>query len=93
MLFFAHKSYALEEVRLENVEEPQIIYSKKPESIKGKLFIENIEEALQPFFTSKEDDERSGMGFTIMESFMDRLTVRSKVGKGTTVTMKKTIKE
>lgn len=45
VLFFAHKSFALEEIRLQNVEEPQIIYSKKPEKIKGKLFIENIEEA------------------------------------------------
>ena len=55
--------------------------------------IEDVDRALTPFFTTLADEERSGMGFTIMESFMDKLTVRSKLGKGTTVTMKKTIKE
>ena len=51
--------------------------------------IENIEEAMQPLFTSKPDMERSGMGFTIMESFMDRVQVRSKPGEGTTVILYK----
>ncbi len=48
--------------------------------------IENIDRAREPMFTTGGDD-RSGMGFTIMESFMDSLRVRSTVGKGTTVIM------
>ena len=55
--------------------------------------IENIEMAKQPLYTSKPNLERSGMGFTIMESFMDDLKVESVLGVGTKVTMKKTIKE
>lgn len=55
--------------------------------------IENIEMAKQPLYTSKPNLERSGMGFTIMESFMDDLKVESVLGIGTKVTMKKTIKE
>ncbi|MBP3255155.1 MAG: anti-sigma F factor [Clostridia bacterium] len=55
--------------------------------------IENIEEARKPLFTSKPDLERSGMGFTIMESFMDEIKIESIVGMGTKVTMKKTIKK
>ncbi len=51
--------------------------------------IENIEQAMQPLFTSKPDMERSGMGFTVMESFMDKIQVRSKLGEGTTVTLYK----
>lgn len=55
--------------------------------------IEDVEKARQALYTTKSDMERSGMGFTIMESFMDKLTIKSVVGKGTTVTMKKTIKD
>lgn len=51
--------------------------------------IENIEEAMQPLFTSKPDMERSGMGFTVMESFMDSVKVSSTPGEGTTVTLYK----
>ena len=54
--------------------------------------IENIEEAKEPLFTSKCNLERSGMGFTIMESFMDNLKVESIVGLGTKITMKKKIR-
>ncbi len=54
--------------------------------------IENLEEALEPFFTTKPDDERSGMGFTIMNSFMDKVVVKSKKGEGTKVYMCKTLK-
>ena len=54
--------------------------------------IENIDKAREPLYTSKPDLERSGMGFTIMESFMDELKVESIVGMGTKITMKKTIK-
>ena len=50
--------------------------------------IPDVEKARQPMFTTG-GEERSGMGFTIMESFMDQLLVRSLPGRGTTVTMKK----
>ena len=50
--------------------------------------IPDVEKARQPMFTTG-GEERSGMGFTIMESFMDRLTVRSVPGRGTTVVMRK----
>ena len=52
--------------------------------------IEDVKRAREPLFTTG-GAERSGMGFTIMESFMDKLTVRSKPGKGTSVTMRRTI--
>ena len=55
--------------------------------------IENIEEAKQPLFTTKSNLERSGMGFTIMESFMDEVKVESSLGFGTRITMKKTINQ
>lgn len=51
--------------------------------------IENINEALEPFYTTKGEDERSGMGFTIMKSFMDEVNVISEKGKGTKVYMLK----
>lgn len=54
--------------------------------------IENIEMAMQPLYTSRPDLERSGMGFTVMETFMDSLSVESEKGKGTIVTMKKLFK-
>lgn len=54
--------------------------------------IENIELAKQPLYTTKPNLERSGMGFTIMESFMDEFRVESIVNLGTKVTMKKRIK-
>lgn len=54
--------------------------------------IEDVEMAKQPLYTSKPDLERSGMGFTIMESFMDEVKVESIVGLGTKITMKKKIK-
>lgn len=55
--------------------------------------IENIEEAKKPLYTSKPNLERSGMGFTIMESFMDEMKIESILGLGTKVTMKKLIKK
>lgn len=60
--------------------------------IDNGIGIENIEEAMQPLYTSKPDMERSGLGFTVMESFMDSLQVESEKGKGTKVTMKKIFK-
>lgn len=55
--------------------------------------IENVNMAKEPLYTSKPDLERSGMGFTIMDSFMDDLQVESILGLGTKVTMKKVIKK
>ena len=55
--------------------------------------IEDIKTAREPLYTSKPNLERSGMGFTIMESFMDDMKVESILGMGTKVTMKKTIKK
>lgn len=55
--------------------------------------LSDIEEAKKPFFTTKSKDEHSGMGFTIMEAFMDELEVISESGRGTSVKMRKTIKE
>ena len=53
--------------------------------------IGDIELARKPFFTSKPELERSGMGFSVMEAFMDSVDVRSEVHVGTTVTMRKRI--
>ena len=53
--------------------------------------ITDIEKAMEPMYTSKPDHERSGMGFTFMEAFMDDLKVESQVGAGTRVRMKKLI--
>ncbi|MCM8711297.1 anti-sigma F factor [Clostridium sp. SYSU_GA19001] len=54
--------------------------------------IDDIELAMQPLYTSRPDLERSGMGFTVMETFMDSLEVTSEKGKGTSITMKKVFK-
>ena len=53
--------------------------------------IPDVKLAMQPFYTSVPNLERSGMGFAVMEAFMDSVTVESKVGCGTTVTMQKEI--
>ncbi len=53
--------------------------------------IEDIEQAMQPLFTSKPELERSGMGFTIMENFMDNMEISTSVGNGTIVRMSKRI--
>lgn len=64
----------------------------------GKLTIEvqdfgigiaDVQEAMRDFFTTKANDERSGLGFTIMKSFMDNLEVYSEPGEGTLVKMEK----
>ena len=54
--------------------------------------IDDLEQAMEPMYTTG-GEERSGMGFTIMESFMDKLRVKSKPGKGTTVTMMRVLKQ
>ncbi|MCF6460730.1 anti-sigma F factor [Clostridium sp. Cult3] len=55
---------------------------------KGKG-IDDVQKAMEPFYTSKPDLERSGMGFTVMETFMDELMVESQLGNGTKVKMAK----
>ena len=54
--------------------------------------IENVEQAMQPLYTSKPEQERSGMGFTMMETFMDTVSVESRVGEGTTIIMTKSLR-
>lgn len=56
---------------------------------KGKG-IEDIKEAMVPLYTSSHEDERAGLGFTVMQSMMDEVIVSSKVGQGTTVRLTKT---
>ena len=51
--------------------------------------IADVKQAVEPFFTTSPEDERSGMGFTIIETFMDDMNVESTPGKGTVVRMKK----
>ena len=54
--------------------------------------IVDVKEAIEPFFTTAPNEERSGMGFTIIETFMEEMSVTSAVGEGTCVRMKKVIK-
>ncbi len=51
--------------------------------------IPDIEQAMTPLFTTAPEEERSGLGFSVMQSFMDKLSVKSSKGKGTTVIMRK----
>jgi len=53
--------------------------------------IEDLEQAMRPLYTSKPELERSGMGFTVMQTFMDHVDVTTAPGRGTTVEMRKTI--
>lgn len=76
-------------VRIETIlkgKEAKIIISDEGKGI------ENVELAMQPLYTSRPDLERSGMGFTVMETFMDSLNVESEKGKGTKVIMTKVFK-
>ena len=66
----------------------QEIYVEITDHGKG---IEDVEKAMEPMYTTKADKDRSGMGFTFMEAFMDDLKVESQVGEGTRVCMKKII--
>jgi stage II sporulation protein AB (anti-sigma F factor) len=61
------------------------------EVIDSGIGIENISEATRPFYTSKPESERSGIGFTVMEGFMDEMIVESAKDKGTKVTLIKNI--
>ncbi len=73
-------------VRLELVLEGRVLTVTVKDSGEG---IADIKKAREPMFTTQPEAERSGMGFTIMESFMDELSVESRLGYGTSVTMKK----
>ena len=70
------------------IEKDKLITIKIRDKGKG---IENIEKALEPMYSGSGSDERSGMGFSIMQCFTDKMTVKSAIGKGTTVTLKKYI--
>ena len=78
--------------------DPEGIIAVNCEIEDGKLTIEvqdfgsgiaDVQEAMRDFFTTKANDERSGLGFTIMKSFMDNLEVYSEPGEGTLVKMEK----
>lgn len=73
---------------IESNEEDKIIL----EVIDNGVGIEDISLAMTPEYTTKKDDEHAGMGFTIMESFMDEVIVDSKKGIGTKITLIKRIK-
>jgi stage II sporulation protein AB (anti-sigma F factor) len=53
--------------------------------------IENIEQAMEPMFTTSPGSDRAGLGFTVMQTFMDKLRVKSRVNFGTTITMEKSL--
>ena len=53
--------------------------------------VEDVKKAMEPLFTTRPELDRSGMGFSFMEAFMDQVEVSSKPGKGTIVKMQKTI--
>lgn len=53
--------------------------------------IENVEQAMQPLFTTASEEERAGLGFAVMQSFCDKVRVKSQQQKGTTVTLEKRI--
>ncbi len=54
--------------------------------------IEDVKKAMEPLFTTLPDEERSGLGFSVMESFTDSISVKSKPGSGTTVVMVKKLR-
>ena len=54
--------------------------------------IKDISQAMEPLFTTAPEEERAGLGFAVMESFMDKIKVRSQEGKGTTIILEKTLK-
>ena len=75
-------------VRLEGWTEEQEFTVRVRDEGRG---IRNIQQAMEPMFTTDTTGERSGMGFSFMEAFMDQVQVESEPGKGTIVTMKKKI--
>ncbi len=55
--------------------------------------IDDVDKAMQPFFTTKPEQERSGMGFTLIQTFMDKVEIKSQKNKGTRVIMQKDFKK
>ncbi|MBP3462391.1 MAG: anti-sigma F factor, partial [Tyzzerella sp.] len=78
----------IEKIRIYCRLEEQMLYIEIEDHGKG---IEDVEKAMQPLFTSKPELERSGMGFSFMEAFMDEISVESELGQGTLVKMQKEI--
>ncbi|NLJ55939.1 MAG: anti-sigma F factor [Firmicutes bacterium] len=74
-------------IRIRALIEKQQFFVEIHDSGKG---IKDIAQAREPLYTDKPELERSGMGFTIMENFMDQVTIESAPGKGTTIKMLKT---
>lgn len=68
--------------------EDSVLYIEVADKGKG---IEDVEQALQPLYTTKPELERSGMGFSFIEAFMDEMQVESELGQGTLVKMRKVI--
>ena len=83
-LFFGEEKY----VHITCKNEKHILHVKIQDEGVG---IEDVKKAMEPMYTTKPELERSGMGFAFMEAFMDEVIVKSKLQKGVTVTMKKTI--
>lgn len=75
-------------IRIRTVVKDRSVYI---EVIDRGVGIRDIKQAMEPLFTTKPEEERSGMGFSFMEAFMDRLEVESEMGKGTVVKMWKEI--
>lgn len=73
-------------VRIQCVLEDDMLHISVTDQGKG---MDNVEQAMEPLYTTKPELERSGMGFAFMEAFMDDLEVESSLGEGTTVIMKK----
>ena len=78
----------VEKIRIHCHLKEQVIYIEVQDYGKG---IENVKQAMEPMYTSKPELERSGMGFSFMEAFMDGVEVWSEPGRGTKITMKKRI--
>ena len=55
--------------------------------------IDDIEKAMEPMYTTSPDEERAGLGFAVMQSFMDKVSIRSRPGKGTVLTLEKRLSE
>lgn len=75
-------------IKIKSVVEGRNVYIEISDCGKG---IKDVKQAMEPLYTSKPGDDRSGMGFSFMEAFMDRLSVESEYGRGTVVKMWKEI--
>ena len=96
-----YKSYAFTKDELEKRNINSLIYKELSEKYKishsSRQYnsilkgMEDVKKAMEPLFTTRPELDRSGMGFSFMEAFMDQVEVSSKPGKGTIVKMQKTI--